>query len=304
MAISLVRAQINGSWVNLTYDSTSKTYKGTLTAPGSTSFNREGGYYDVTVEATNTAGTKTTVNGSDLADLQLVVRETVKPVITVVSPAAGAYVTNNKQPIVFNITDEVGGSGVMYGEVGIKVDGTAVSPANIVNATEWVAITNGYKVTYTPPSALADGNHTIVIDARDNDGNQANTVTTTFKVDTVPPTLNVTAPVNNMATNAAALTVEGTTNDSTSSPVTITMTLNGASQGSVTVASNGSFSKTVTLAEGSNTLVITAKDAAGKTSSVTRTVTLDTTTPVIQSVVITPNPVNTGGTVSISVTIV
>lgn len=300
MAISLVRAQVNGTWYTLTYDSASGAYKGTITAPGSSSFNREGGYYDVTIEATNTAGTKTTVNGSDLAGLQLVVKETIKPTIAVQSPASGAYVTTNTPNIVFQITDEVGGSGVNIDNLSVKLDGKAVS----FNEYTETAITNGYKVTYTPATALSDGSHTVTIDCTDNDGNQATTATTTFVVDTVPPTLNVTAPANAMVTNSASVTVTGTTNDATSSSVTVKITVNGKDQGSVTVAANGSFSKSVSLVEGSNSIVITATDAAGKVSTVTRAVTLDTSSPVIRDASITPNPVNTGASMIISVEIV
>lgn len=300
MAISSVRAQVNGTWYTLSYDSASGEYKGTITAPGSTSFNREGGYYDVIVEVTNTAGTKHTVNGSDLAGLQLRVRETVKPTIVVQSPTSGAYVTNNKPAMVFNITDEPGGSGVSTENISIKLDGKVVS----FNEYTLTPITNGYKITYTPATALSDGSHTVTVYDSDNDGNQADEVSTTFIVDTVPPTLNVTAPVNALVTNARNITVTGTTNDASSSPVTVKIALNGKDQGSVSVATNGSFSKSLTLAEGSNTIVVTATDAAGKVSTVTRTATLDTSTPVVMSATITPNPVNTGASMIISVEVV
>ena len=49
------------------------------------------------------------------------------------------------------------------------------------------------------------------------------------------------------------------------------------------------------------TLIGEATDSAGKSTTVTRTVTLDTTPPVIKSVTITPNPVDAGKTFVISV---
>ena len=298
MAISQVRAQINGTWYTLTLSGTN-TYTATITAPGSTSYTKTGGYYDVTVEATNTAGTVTTQNASGLAALKLVVREKVAPVITILSPTSGAAVINNKQPVTFTIVDEAGGSGINLSSLVVKQDNTAVASSTITST----AITNGYSVTYTPASALSDGSHTVTITVSDNDGNAAAAKSTTYKVDTVPPTLNITAPANALVTNASSLAVRGTTNDTSSSPVTVKITLNGADQGSVTVGSDGSFSKTLTLAEGANTIVITATDSAGKTSSVTRTVTLDTTKPVIKSAAITPNPVDTGASMVISVVV-
>lgn len=296
MAIASVRAKLNGTWHTLTYDSTSSAYKATITAPGATSFKQTGGYYNVEIEATNTAGTTFTTNGTSLTGLRLVVKETVAPVITIVSPTSGAYVTNNKPPITCTVVDESNGSGINLSTLTVKVDGTVIPHTT-------TAITNGYTVTATPSNALTDGSHTITVNVKDNDGNSASQKSSTFKVDTVPPTLNITAPVAGLITNTASLTVQGVTNDSTSSPVTITMTLNGTAQGAVTVNSDGTFSKAVTLVEGTNTIIVTAKDAAGKTSSVTRTATLDTTVPKVVSASIAPNPANTGASVVISVVV-
>ena len=299
MAISQVRVQVNGTWHTMTLSGTANTYTATITAPGSTSYTKTGGYYDVTVEATNTAGTVTTQNASGLAGLKLVVKEKVAPVITILSPTSGAAVINNKQPVTFTVTDEAGGSGVNISSLVVKQDSTAVAASTITST----AITNGYSVTYTPSTALSDGSHTVTITVSDNDGNAATAKSTTYKVDTVPPTLNITAPANALVTNAASLVVRGTTNDTSSSPVTVKITLGGADQGTVTVGSDGAFSKTLTLVEGSNTIVITATDSAGKSSSVTRTVTLDTTKPVIKSAVISPNPVDAGASMVITVVV-
>ena len=296
MAISQVRAQVNGQWYTLTLQANGK-YEASITAPGATSFNQPGGYYNVTVEATNTAGTTGTANAGTLDGLKLYVKEKIAPVITILSPSGGAYVTNNKQPVVFTITDEAGGSGVKLDSVVVKLDGVAVSAGEVTHG----AISNGYSFTYTPAQALGDGDHTVTVGATDNDGNAATQKSTTFKVDTIPPTLNVTSPTDGMITSTAALTVSGTTNDATSSPVTVKITLNDADQGAVTVGGDGAFSKAVTLREGANVIVVTAKDAAGKTSSVTRNVTLDTSVPQIVSATITPNPVDAGQTMLISV---
>lgn len=299
MAIKTVKATINGQTYDLTLNSASGKWEATITAPGKTSYNLAGGYYNVSVEATNEAGTKGSADASTVDGLKLVVKETVAPVITIVSPTAGAYVANSKQPVVFNITDETGGSGVDISTLVVKQDGTAVAAANITHT----AITNGYSVTYTPSAALSDGSHTVTINCKDHDGNAATEKSTTYTVDTVPPTLNVTSPADGLITAASSVTVAGTTNDATSSPVVITISLNGTDQGTIPVGTGGTFSKVVTLKEGSNTIIVKAKDAAGKESSVTLTVTLDTSVPKIKAATITPNPVDTGKTMVISVTI-
>ena len=299
MAISQVRAKVNGTWYTLTLNSSTGKYEASITAPGATSYNQSGGYYNVTVEATNTAGTKGTADGSTLTGLRLVVKEKVAPVITILSPSSGAYVTNSKQPVVFTIVDEDGGSGIDLNTLVVKQDGTAVASGTL----QTTSITNGYSVTYTPSAALGDGSHTVTVDVSDHDGNAATQKSTTYKVDTVPPTLNVTSPADGLITATSTLNVSGQTNDATSSPVSITIKLNGTDQDSVTVGSDGTFSKSVTLADGSNTIEVTATDAAGKTSSVSRTVTLDTSVPQVVSASITPNPVDAGATMLISVEI-
>ena len=286
MAITSVSVIINGVTTPLTYNSSTGTWTGTIIAPGGTSFNLAGGYYPVKVTATNDAGT----SASD-SSYQLVVKETVRPVITISSPSSGAYVINAKQPVVFTVVDESGGSGININSLVIKQDGTKVT-SGIVST----AVTNGYSVTYTPSTAMSDGSHTITIDCSDNDGNAADTKTTTFMVDTIPPTLNVSSPAEGMITNNATCVVSGTTNDSTSSPVTLTV--NGSA---VTVNSNGTWSKTITLAEGENTITVVATDAAGRKTTVTRTVKLDTSVPVIGNITITPNPATTGATMNITV---
>ena len=297
MAIQTVRAQVNGTWHTLTLNSSNGKYEKTITAPTISSYNQTNHYYNVNVEATNTAGTVTTADGTDLTGLRLVVKEKVAPAITITAPTAGATITTNKPAVKWTVTDA--DSGVNPNTISIKID----SGSAITSGITKTASGKGFTCSYTPPTALADGSHTITINASDYDGNAATAKSVTFKVDTTPPTLSVSAPAEGLITNKAALTITGTTNDVTSSPVTVKITLNGTDQGAVTVGTGGAFSKAVTLKEGANTIVVTATDSAVKATTVTRHVTLDTSAPVIVAATITPNPADTGATVLISVTI-
>lgn len=307
MPISQVRAQINGTWTVLTYNSTTGLYEGTIAAPSATSYNvNTGHYYPVTIEATNAAGTVATKSDTDAtlgASLKLTVKETTKPTIAFTAPAASAYLATNTPSITFQLRDETNGSGVKISSLTIAVDGgTALT--NTSSGVTVTTVTNGYDVTYVPTTALSDGSHTVVLNVQDYDGNAATSVSRSFTVDTVAPTLSVTTPSSNGTyVAAAALTVAGITNDVTSSTVTMKLTLNGTDQGAITVSS-GVWTKAVTLSEGLNTLVATATDLAGKTTSITRTIYLDTSTPSISAVTITPNPVNAGVSFTISVTVV
>ena len=298
MAVKQVRVKINGTWYTATYNSSTGKYEATITAPEKSSYTLSGHYYPVTVEATDQAGNVTTKDASDTtlgASLQLKVKEKVAPVITITAPTASQLLTNNKPTITWKVTDA--DSGVNSNTIGITVD----SGSKITSGITKTAITGGYQCTYTPATALADGSHTIKFDASDNDGNAATTKSVTFKVDTVPPTLSITSPTDGLITNKAACTVSGVTNDVTSSPVTVTVQLNSGTATSVTVDSSGKFSTDLTLTEGTNTITIVAKDSAGKTTTITRKVTLDTAAPVIKSASITPNPVDCGKTYVISI---
>lgn len=298
MAVKTVQAIINGVTTTLTLNSETGKYEATITAPSKSSYTLDGHYYPVTVKATDDAGNTTTVDATDEtlgSSLQLKVKEKVAPTITITSPTAGAYLTNNKPTFSWKVTDD--DSGVNSGTIGITID----SGSKITSGITKTAITGGYQCSYTPTTALSDGSHTVKFNASDNDGNAATQKSVTFKVDTVPPTLSVTAPAAGLVTNKSACTVTGTTNDATSSPVTVTVKLNSGTAEAVTVGSDGAFSKALTLAAGANTITVVARDAAGKTTTVTRTVTLDTGAPVIHSVTITPNPVDAGKTFVISV---
>lgn len=290
MAVKTVKYTFQGQVYDLTYNSTTGKYEATVTAPSKSSYSQTDHKYGGTVTAVDDAGNETVINEthSTLGEsLKVRVLEKVAPVITITYPTASAFITNANPEIVFKVTDD--DSGVNPDTIKLTVDGAEV-------AVSKTAVTGGYECSYTPATALADGEHTIAVNASDNDGNAATAKSVTFTVDTVPPTLSITNPTEGLVTNEAALTITGTTNDATSKPVTVTV--NGEN---VTVNADGSFSKTITLTTGANVITVVATDKAGKKTTVTRNVTLDTGAPVIHSVDVTPNPVDAGKTFIISV---
>ena len=297
MAVKAVQVVINGQTHTLTYNATTKKYEATITAPSTSSYNQNGHYYNVKVKATDEAGNSVTKDATDAtlgSSLQLKVKEKVAPVISITAPSSSAKLTNNKPVIKWTVTDT--DSGVNPSTIKLIIDSQTITTG--ITKTQ---SGKNYTCSYTPTTALSDGTHIIKVSASDYDGNVATQKSVTFTVDTVPPELSVSAPVDNLVTNQSSLVVKGTTNDVTSSPVTLTIKLNGGTEQAVEVGSDGSFTKTLTLVTGENTIVITAKDGAGKTSTITKKVVLDQTAPVIQSVTISPNPVNAGATYTISV---
>ena len=123
------------------------------------------------------------------SSLQLKVKETVAPVITITSPTASARLINNKPTITWKVIDD--DSGVNPNTIGITIDSGSKVTGDAIAKT---AIDGGYQCTYTPSSALSDGSHTVKIDASDYDGNAATQKSVTFIVDTVAPTLSVPSP--------------------------------------------------------------------------------------------------------------
>ncbi len=283
MSVVEVYSMIGDTRINHTKGSGNQ-WQATGTAPLKSSWSQPDHKYTVMTYAKDNAGNITEYES------KLRVIEKVAPVITPVSPTTGGTLTNSKPAITWNVTDD--DSGVNPESIGITIDSGSKITGDSIQKEE---IANGYKCTYTPDTALSDGNHTIKLDASDNDGNAASQVSVSIKIDTVPPVLNVTSPTEGLSTNEAKVTVSGTTNDVTSSPVTLKV--NGQT---VEVKEDGSFSTTVILTEGENTITIVATDSAGRETTVTRHVTLDTGAPVFDSVTITPDPADAGATITIT----
>lgn len=300
-AISTVKVTINGTQYNLTYNSTSGKWEGTGTAPAVSSYNNTGHYFNATVVATDAAGNSKTVDASDATvgnSCKLVVHEKTAPSIQNITPASNALLTESTPQIIFDAVDS--GSGVDETTISLRLDSGQSIAYNAAGMSH-VSITSGFRFTYTPQTALSDGAHTISISANDHDGNTG-TANSTFTTDTTAPSLDVTAPTDGIYTNQETVNVVGTSSDATSS-VTVSIMLNGIDQGGVTLT-DGAFSKAVTLTEGSNTIVVTATDAAGKSTSITRIITLSTTAPTITAVEIIPNPADAGATLTFKVTVV
>lgn len=301
----IVKANINGTDYPLTLNASTGKYEAVLTSPNASSYKQNAGhYFPVTVTATDEAGNSTSVNDthSELGEsLRLFVKEEVKPTITSVSPSSGANMTTSNPTISFKLLDN--NNGMTEGYSGIDISTLKLTvKGQLIDATEIkvTEISGGYHCEYTPSVAIDDGSCTYTIAVADFDENNATTVTTTFKIDTQPPTLNV-ADFDSAYTNSDTIVVSGNTSDQTSSPVTITIKVGSTEQGAVTVNADGTFSHTVTLENGLNTITVIATDTAGKVSTVTKTITLKTSKPIFKSVVISPNKLNAGKSYTITV---
>lgn len=258
MSVKQVQAIVNGQTYTLTYNSNTGKYEATATAPSRSSYSQSGHYYGITIKATDDAGNVTTKDATDSA-IGSSLRLTVKE-----KAAPVITVTNPTASATLTNNKPTITWSVTDDDSGVNpstIGITIDSGSKITDGITKTAVTGGYNCSYTP-------------------------------------TLSVTSPSDGYVTNKSTITVSGTTNDATSSPVTVTV--NGAS---VTVGSNGAFSTTATLSAGTNTINIVAKDSAGKTTTITRTVKYDPNPPKITAASVTPNPVDAGKTYVISVTV-
>ncbi len=123
--------------------------------------------------------------------------------------------------------------------------------------------------TFSHDIELAEGTCIIVVYAVDAAGNMAR-VTRTVTVDTTAPAVEVTRPVNNLATNKRVIEVSGTVD------LEAILLLDGR-----LIGHNWTFSTPVTLNEGTNTIEIRCLDAIGNEKAITLTVVLDTQAPVL-----------------------
>lgn len=292
MSVKSITLYLNGQSYVIPLDSSTGKYKKTITAPNQTSWGETDHKYAMQLEVEDIAGNVTTIDKTHSSfgeKMMLRVLEKTAPVITITSPSSGAYLGSSAVKVEFTVTDSE--SGVDPDSIKLQID----SGAAITSGITKTEITNGYKCSYT--ATCQDGSHTVKVNASDNDGNAATQKSSAFTVDTVAPELNITSPAEVLITNQQTLAVAGTTDES----CTVKISLNGTDQGTVTLNTDKIFSKNVTLAKGTNVIIITATDPAGKTTTVTREVTYDPVAPVIVSIDLTPNPVEAGSTFTVTV---
>lgn len=125
----------------------------------------------------------------------------------------------------------------------------------------------------TPPAGVnADGaNQTVNGTATDRAGNTA-TTGVTLNVDRTPPALGINSPADGSSVNEATLAVAGTAADALSGLTTVTC------DDAPAAVSGPNFNCPVQLDEGTNVVVVRARDVAGNEASVSLNITFEATT--------------------------
>jgi RHS repeat-associated protein len=205
----------------------------------STSVNLVEGTNEITVVATDASGNQTT-------ETITVIRDSTPPTLTV----------DNEQLTVTN-------------QQSIVVSGTVADSTSVTLTVNGQSepISNG---AFSTTVNLVEGVNTITVVATDAAGNTT-TVIRHITLYTVPPSLVITSINDRLITNHSQIQIAGTVSDS----FAVTVGVNGSS----VPVTDGSFSTTISLVEGMNTITIVATDAAGNKTTVTKTVRLDTVPP-------------------------
>jgi RHS repeat-associated protein len=209
------------------------------------------GSNDISVAAVDKAG-----NTSSAVLKATYAPDTQKPTITITSPPAGTFTKQTAITVSGTASDDVSVASV-------TVNGAVVPFSN-----------NAWTTTFTLSGN--EGPQLITAVATDDSGN-SNTAEVTITVDRSAPVVAITSPADHSSGTSASLPVSGSVNDATSGIESVTC--NGVNG----ILGKGTFTCTVPMIAGANTITAVATDKAGNsaTTSITATYTPDTQAPVI-----------------------
>ena len=209
------------------------------------------GYHSVNVSAVDAAGNTGWNNSTGYTDA-------TPPTVAITALTGGQTFTTATITVSGTASDNVGLS-----KVEVKV-GESGSWQTASGTTSWTA-----SVT------LASGSNTIYARATDTSGNPKETsVTVTYTPsDTTAPTIAITSPTDGQTFTTATITVSGTASDNVGlSKVEVKVGESGSWQ---TASGTTSWTASVTLASGSNTIYARATDTSGNPKETSVTVTYD-----------------------------
>ena len=304
MSIATIKAVIDGQTYPLTL-SEDGYYVLAGTAPALSSANELGSYYGVQIIATDEAGNETTINQEDGTwgeQLRLVAYESVKPTATITYPSSDSRINTCTPTITAQLRDN--DSGVDPATLDLRINGGSKITQGAPGLT-LTPVEGGYDLSYAVPTALDEGQTTISVGVSDMDGNAADPASITCTIAVTAPTISLSSPAEGLVTNQAAVQITGITSDDQLTSVTLTVTVNGHDQGSVTVdGQTGAFALQANpdhMQEGSNVITVKVVDATGLEAEITRNVVLDTIPPRIVEVIGVTDRVHVGSPFTIKV---
>jgi hypothetical protein len=220
------------------------------------------------------------------------VGDTIPPNVTIWSPSDNSNFTGVVN-FTINATDETGG----VDNCSVSID-TGVTNNTMYNSTH-VDVWN-----YTEPSASSDGSYTAYFYCRDDTNNLNNTESVSYKIDSTPPTINITSPYpNNTNTSDNTIDVEYTRSDATTNIESCwysndTNDIN-FSLGSAGVCVNIT---NITWSEGSHDVFIYINDSANNLNYTRINFTIDTIAPLVNITTPANNTNTTDNTIDVEYT--
>ena len=209
--------------------------------------------------------------------------DTVAPTVSITAPANNSFTNNNEPTLTATASDNAGGSGLASVQFQYSSNG----------GTTWTnagaAETSG-PFSYTFSTALADGHYEARAVAIDNADNSTTSTAASFTIDTVAPTVSITAPANNSFTNNNKPTLTATASDNAGGSGLASVQFQYSSNGDSTwtnagaAETSGPFSYTFStaLTDGSYEAQAVAIDKAGNsTTSTVVSFTVNTVAPTI-----------------------
>ncbi len=156
----------------------------------------------------------------------------------------------------------------------INITGTVTAPNGLQQLTcNGTVVTVGGSGSFSYPVTLVPGSNIFTLVATDKNG-LTGSASRTFTLDATAPIINLTSgQTDNSITSSPQTTVSGNVDTATSS---VLVSINGAPPVAAVMTGTG-FTLPVTLSSGLNTIIITATDASGKSSSIKQSVILNAT---------------------------
>ena len=224
--------------------------------------------------------------GKTTSNTYQVYLDTTVPTVNVASSALKEGDNVSKFPLtIYGTADD--GTGIGADTIYYSIDGSQPSNALAVNGSSWTKEITG--------TSFEEGNLTLKLKIKDKLGNESSVTQIIFYYDVSVPSLTETGIGEAGATVHTNITLQGTADDS-NELVSVIITDNLNTESNWTIArtdmteTTGGWSwsqnialgtETNQLADGNHTLTIIAKDIAGKTTKVTRSVVVDNTPPTI-----------------------
>ncbi len=215
------------------------------------------GNFTVIANATNSSG------GSAIDTNTGVIVDSINATAVINSPANATNTSDTTPEIQFTLTDNID----FTINFTIFVDGAAGQTGGAPNGT----------ATKLNLTALTEGTHLIVVEARDDANNTGNSTPLTLTVDTTDPAITLNSPANGTSTTNTSLTFNWTAVDNLATSMSCDLNIDSAvNTAGVTSPNNTATTTTASsLSVATHTWNVTCTDAAGNSNtSFTRTFTI------------------------------